>query len=107
MPFVKGKSGNPGGKPKGLAAVRDYIAGQTKDGRALVDFHLAIMSGKPVVVPHAEGEEPFSLLPVVKEMQASADWLADRLWGKAPQSLDLGGPGGEPLSIQIIRTVAK
>jgi hypothetical protein len=69
-PFRPGESGNPGGRPKGIAAlVRD----QTADGQELVVFMLAILRN-----PRR---------PPALRMQA-ATWLADRGFGRPVQQLD-------------------
>ena len=69
-PFRSGESGNPGGRPKGIAAlVRD----QTDDGQELVAFMLATLRN-----PRR---------PPALRMQACS-WLADRAFGKPVQQLD-------------------
>lgn len=72
-PFEKGKSGNPGGRPKGLAkAARDHldsVTGEKGSGAdLLVKFWSRVM---------ADPDEPTSL-----RLKAS-QYLAERGWGKA------------------------
>lgn len=100
--FKPGTSPNPGGRPKGLAAAREYIEAKTKGGQALVDFRLSVLAGKPVHIPGDDGEDKL-IYPTIRDMEAAAQALEDRLWGKAVQAV--AGNDGEPISIQIIRTV--
>lgn len=105
--FGKGKSGNPGGRPKGIAHAREYLEANTAGGEELIDFHLKLMRGQlRLTMFDSEGEE-LTRVPDFKDMQHSADWLADRLWGKSVQAVEHTGADGEALSIQIIRKVAK
>jgi hypothetical protein len=70
-PFPKGTSGNPGGRPKGLATYVRELVGD--DGRRIADFMLGVLDDE------AERTET--------RMQA-ATWLADRGFGKAPMAMD-------------------
>lgn len=101
-PFPKGKSGNPGGRPRGIAHAREYIEAQTAGGTELIDFHLRVMRGEVVVTIAMAGEDgaEVSRPPEIKERQHSADWLADRLWGKAVQAVDHTS-GGKPVNFII------
>jgi hypothetical protein len=66
-PFRPGESGNPGGRPKGLAAlVRDQCA----DGAELVDFYYQVF----------RGTEPGMEAP--KYRMEAAKWLTERGFGK-------------------------
>lgn len=74
-PFKPGETGNPSGRPKSwLKGCAEEIAQQTKDGKDLVEFHVKVFKGDRV-----NGYQP-----KLKDSQKSADWLADRLWGRVP-----------------------
>ena len=75
-PFPKGVSGNPGGRPKGLAACVRELVGD--DGRRIADFMLSVLDDE------TERTET--------RIQA-ATWLADRGFGKAPGTMDAAGTG--------------
>jgi hypothetical protein len=72
--FRKGESGNPGGRPKGLARITRELLGD--DGEAAVRFLAAVMDGGPL---------PDGAVPSVSERITAAKLLIERGWGKAPE----------------------
>ena len=86
--FQPGNRANPGGRPKGLAAL---VREQTDDGAELVAFMLRVLRGR---------KQPTRL-----RMEAAA-WLADRGFGKVPMPLEHGGPGGAPLRFTLLLSAA-
>ena len=69
-PFPKGMSGNPGGRPRGLAA---YVRENTNGGDEIVQLMVTIMRGDVI------GGQ----VPRIRDRMDAATWLADRAFGKA------------------------
>lgn len=93
-PFAPGQSGNPGGRPKGLARhVREQCGA---DGNLLVQMMMTAMSGRLPDGVDAQGEPQFVKVDVPDRL-AAARWLGDRGWGKAPAYAPI--EEGDPLDI--------
>lgn len=104
MPFVKGISGNPGGRPKELiAAAREK---HKDDIPTLIET--AVKLGKGEEVKGFEGIKPRDRAMFLKE-------ALDRLLGKAQQSIEItnddttAGAGADlsPLTPEEMRVLAK
>ncbi len=86
--FVKGKTGNPGGRPKGAFEARDLARKHTK---AAIDKLFSIMQ---------EGTS--------EQSQVSAAMaLLDRGWGKPIAVKEHGGKEGGPIVIRITGDAAR
>lgn len=87
MPFEKGKSGNPGGRPKETAAVRD--AARKYGLKAIKKLYQLMSCGNP------------------RTEVAAAQALLDRGYGKPAQQVILNGDEeGGPLKVQTIEIKA-
>jgi hypothetical protein len=86
-PFQPGRSGNPGGRPKGLAAkVRELYPVEE-----LVESFVAV----------ARGETVAGTKPKLRDVLEARKWLADRGWGKAPEHAP--AEGGELEAVRASR----
>ncbi|MCR4338788.1 MAG: DUF5681 domain-containing protein [Gemmatimonadaceae bacterium] len=76
-PWKPGQSGNPGGRPKGLARqVRELVG---NDGKRLAEFHLAVAT---LDVELLAAANVTAKQVTVRDRQTSVAWLAERGWGK-------------------------
>ncbi len=73
--FLPGRSGNPGGRPKGLA---EQIRKATNDGRTICKFMVAVAQGEKI-----DGRKP----RLCDRMEAN-NWLANRGWGRPVQATE-------------------
>jgi len=74
-PFPKGVSGNPGGRPRGLAA---YVRDSTDGGEEIVEIMVSVMRGDVI------GGQ----VPRIRDRMDAATWLADRAFGKPVASVE-------------------
>ena len=84
-------SHNPGGRPKGLAAL---VREKCKNGTELADQMHDILKGKLIIERtylDKDGNEKSSITtPDHRDIIAAAQWFSDRGWGKSlEQTMDL------------------
>jgi hypothetical protein len=80
--FKPGQSGNPGGRPRGLARKVREVLGDD-DGEALARFWAAIMSGYVVNIDPETGARSHVKVEMADRISVSK-LLAERGWGKPP-----------------------
>ncbi len=81
-PFEKGRSGNPGGRPKGLSRKVREVLGDN-DGEVLARLWAAAMSGRLPDPAHPNDPTKFVTVDVRERLMASK-LLSERGWGKPP-----------------------
>lgn len=93
-PFQPGQTGNPGGRPRGLAVLRESIQAR---GAHLVDELFAIVDELPRQVPQDEGPA-FYVGPTHRDRIMAIDKLLAYGYDKPIQAVEVSGPGGGPLA---------
>lgn len=82
--FVKGKSGNPLGRPKDPFGA--LIRAKSKDAKVLVDKAFTLLDSED------------------EDIQIKAlHWLSDRGWGKPAQAVELSGKDGGPITVTCVK----
>ncbi|MDQ2995447.1 MAG: DUF5681 domain-containing protein [Chloroflexota bacterium] len=82
MPFIKGQSGNPSGRPRKGDALADLISDAMSRDDEIAIVRQAVFTAKL-------GDKD------------ARQWLFDRKYGKAPQGVEISGDGGDPIEILV------
>lgn len=98
MPFQKGQSGNPGGRPKLADAFREKARKAVDDH--VLDAWIDEVEGVEQMVESEDGA-----MKVIKkrgkEWIRASELLAAYGYGKPPQPVEHGGPDGEQLAVTV------
>jgi hypothetical protein len=94
--FKPGQSGNPGGRPKGFASTVQDKCG--KDGKKLVEAACLLAWGTPAEVRAFFGE---AVKRDGKVRLTAIQFLADRGYGKAVETVEVSGPEGKAMSVMF------
>jgi hypothetical protein len=101
MAFTKGKSGNPGGRPRGLQKLVREMLGR-RGWAAVVETQFKIATGA------FASDSKLGLQ--AREVTAAATWLADRGFGKPIQQTDVTSNGqtvGGPVVVLDTETMSE
>jgi hypothetical protein len=105
--WTKGTSGNPAGTSRrqqsAARALAMRIQAETRDGAEVVDFALAVLrAGSPTA---GSGPAMHGLTEVTTaDKRWAVDYLTDRGWGKAPQTIEIQTEG-ESMPAIVLRGV--
>lgn len=83
-----GQSGNPSGRPKSwLTILREEY------GRGAEREIVSAIYGYATNQPELAGRDSIP----AREQRQAAEYLANRIWGRVKESVEISGPGGAPL----------
>jgi hypothetical protein len=111
-----GQSGNHlGPTTPPLRSLAAEIRRQTGYGRELAGLYLAIMRGEPIKCPgkpkkRGKDEPRFKELwvrPTLEHRMQAAEWLANRGWGKAKETIELTGEASPAQRLELLRRLSE
>lgn len=95
MPFKPGQSGNPGGRPKGKGLALAVRAKAGDDGEHLVSAWWELATAKSDAI-----KKKYGAAPTVRDRLTALQELADRGFGKAPQTV--AGDPDNPVTVRVV-----
>lgn len=101
MTWIKGQSGNPGGRPK---TDFNLCAEAQKYGPDVIKLMAQLVRGEPIKRKQViNGKvKNVTVCPPFEAQQRAAEWFADRGWGKAATVLaGTGGVGPAEITIKL------
>jgi hypothetical protein len=79
--FLPGQSGNPGGRPKSMAAI--ILEQRPTASEDLVEFWTLVAFGSPAAI-----QKKYGVKPTMRDRFAAVAELADRLHGRPVQAME-------------------
>jgi hypothetical protein len=115
IPWVPGQRGNPRGAAAPLVSLAAEIRRQTGSGRELAALYLAIMRGEPIKCPGTNRKSPKNapklkdlwVRPTLEHRMQAAEWLANRGWGKAKETIELTGEASPAQRLELLRRLSE
>ena len=102
--WTKGTSGNPAGTSRrqqsAARALAMRIQAETRDGAEIVDFALAVLRHGGVSAGSSSAMHGLAEVTLTDKRWA-ADYLTDRGWGKAPQTIEIQTDGEPRPAIEL------
>jgi hypothetical protein len=114
-PWVPGQAGNPLGSTAPLRSLAAEIRRQTGYGRELAALYLAIMRGEPIKCPGTNRKslknspklKDLWVRPTLEHRMQAAEWLANRGWGKAKETIELTGEASPAQRLELLRRLSE
>ena len=107
MAFKKGNKLGKGGAQRGAGRDPDWLKDKCRDlieRHKLIDFVASVASGEEVERYVTELGNVVMVPANTKDRLRAFEMLADRVWGKAPQAVEVSGNGdGQVAGVIIIR----
>jgi hypothetical protein len=111
-----GQSGNHlGPTTPPLRSLAAEIRRQTGSGRELAALYLAIMRGEPIKCPGTNRKslknspklKDLWVRPTLEHRMQAAEWLANRGWGKAKETIELTGEASPAQRLELLRRLSE